>query len=289
MKGISKANRTTKTHFEQVSVTKLKAGEPRLSRKPADGKRQRLIGTSVVWIESQRTRGFEATSASLRSGGLFPVCVESVDGALDLLRQFQVGVVVLQVADGGGWAQCARLLAVGSPVAVLIDSFPPELIDRYLSAGCAAVIAASCRPDTVTAALCRVAAGHRDVVCIEASQSKSEDLHPRRPDATVRAAAQEPATPAHAEPNVATRKGRRASHAERWTKVTVVLMDRQIVFLDRLTADIRAAHRVRLSRAHLIRALVDGLAESDLDLTNSRSERDLINVLEHAFVARATT
>jgi len=68
-------------------------------------------------------------------------------------------------------------------------------------------------------------------------------------------------------------------HAEHWTKVTVVLMDRQMAFLDRLGADIRAANGSAISRAHLIRALVDALAASDLDLTDCRSEKDLINVL----------
>ena len=75
------------------------------------------------------------------------------------------------------------------------------------------------------------------------------------------------------------RRGRRPSHPERWTKVTVVLLDRQVVFLDRLIADIRAANGASISRAHLIRALVDALAESDLDLTSSRSEKDLMRVL----------
>lgn len=74
------------------------------------------------------------------------------------------------------------------------------------------------------------------------------------------------------------RRGRRPSHAETWTKVTVVLMDREIVFLDRLVADIRAANGVPLSRAHLIRALIDALAESDLDLTATRSERELVAI-----------
>jgi len=83
----------------------------------------------------------------------------------------------------------------------------------------------------------------------------------------------------HAQPNVAKRRGRRPSHAERWTKVTVVLMDRQIVFVDRLVADIRAANGASISRAHIIRALIDALSESDLDLTNSRSERDLTKIL----------
>ena len=75
------------------------------------------------------------------------------------------------------------------------------------------------------------------------------------------------------------KRGRRPSHTEHWTKVTVVLFDRQIVFLDRLGADIRAASGVAISRAHVIRALIDALAESDLDLTGTRSEADLKAVL----------
>lgn len=80
-------------------------------------------------------------------------------------------------------------------------------------------------------------------------------------------------------PAAAKRRGRRPSHADHWTKVTVVLLDRQVVYLDRLVADIRAANGATISRAHLIRALIDALSESDIDLTNSRSERDLIKVL----------
>ena len=75
------------------------------------------------------------------------------------------------------------------------------------------------------------------------------------------------------------KRGRRPSHTEHWTKVTVVLFDRQIVFLDRLGADIRAASGVAISRAHVIRALIDALSESDLDLTGTRSESDLKAIL----------
>jgi len=75
------------------------------------------------------------------------------------------------------------------------------------------------------------------------------------------------------------KRGRRPSHTEHWTKVTVVLFDRQIVFLDRLGADIRAASGVAISRAHVIRALIDALSESDLDLTGTRSEGDLKAIL----------
>ena len=72
------------------------------------------------------------------------------------------------------------------------------------------------------------------------------------------------------------KRGRRPSHTEHWTKV---LFDRQIVFLDRLGADIRAASGVAISRAHVIRALIDALSESDIDLTGTRSEADLRAVL----------
>ncbi len=44
-------------------------------------------------------------------------------------------------------------------------------------------------------------------------------------------------------------------------------------------ADIRAASGVAISRAHVIRALIDALSESDLDLTGTRSEADLKAIL----------
>ena len=87
------------------------------------------------------------------------------------------------------------------------------------------------------------------------------------------------APPVHGDSERPKRRGRRPSHTEQWTKVTVVLFDRQIVFLDRLGADIRAASGVAISRAHVIRALIDALSESDLDLTGTRSENDLKAVL----------
>jgi hypothetical protein len=71
------------------------------------------------------------------------------------------------------------------------------------------------------------------------------------------------------------RPGRPPVHDEAWTKVTVVLFDRQIVFLDRLAANIRAKSGAVISRAQLIRSLVDAVADADIDLTASTSEADL--------------
>ncbi|MGH9411498.1 MAG: hypothetical protein ACRD1V_18850 [Vicinamibacterales bacterium] len=69
--------------------------------------------------------------------------------------------------------------------------------------------------------------------------------------------------------------GRPPIHDEAWTKVTVVLFNRQIVFLDRLAANIRARSGAAISRAQLIRALLDAVADADVDLTSATSEADL--------------
>lgn len=69
--------------------------------------------------------------------------------------------------------------------------------------------------------------------------------------------------------------GRPPVHDEAWTKVTVVLFNRQIVFLDRLAANIRAQSGAAISRAQLIRAVVDAISDADIDLTPATSEADL--------------
>src|SRR5262249_52514431 len=53
--------------------------------------------------------------------------------------------------------------------------------------------------------------------------------------------------------------GRPPVHSETWSKVSVVLFDRQIVHLDRLSTAIRGASGKTLNRAEIIRALIDGL------------------------------
>lgn len=72
-----------------------------------------------------------------------------------------------------------------------------------------------------------------------------------------------------------TSPGRPPVHEEEWTKVTVVLFNRQIVFLDRLSNDIRAKTGAAIRRAEIIRALIDALTESDIDLTAATSESKL--------------
>lgn len=68
--------------------------------------------------------------------------------------------------------------------------------------------------------------------------------------------------------------GRPASH-EDWTKVTVVLFNRQIVFLDRVANDIRAKTGAAIRRAEILRALVDAMESENIDLSEAKSETDL--------------
>lgn len=70
-------------------------------------------------------------------------------------------------------------------------------------------------------------------------------------------------------------RGRPPVHQDTWSKVSVVLFDRQIVHLDCLATDIRGKSGKAINRAEIIRALIDGLIDSGMDITASGSEADL--------------
>jgi hypothetical protein len=70
-------------------------------------------------------------------------------------------------------------------------------------------------------------------------------------------------------------RGRPPVHQETWSKVSVVLFDRQIQHLDQLSTDIRDKRGRVLNRAEIIRALIDGLIDSGMDITSTGSEADL--------------
>jgi hypothetical protein len=63
------------------------------------------------------------------------------------------------------------------------------------------------------------------------------------------------------------RRGRPRTHREAWTKVSVVMFERQVLELDRLTNAIRSKTGANLTRAEVIRSLLDALDESRLDVT----------------------
>jgi hypothetical protein len=70
-------------------------------------------------------------------------------------------------------------------------------------------------------------------------------------------------------------RGRPPVHQETWSKVSVVLFDRQILHLDRLTTGLRRKGGKPFNRAEIIRALIDGLLDSGMDIDGTGSEADL--------------
>jgi hypothetical protein len=64
-------------------------------------------------------------------------------------------------------------------------------------------------------------------------------------------------------------------HAESWVKITVVLFDRQVHHLDRAATRARRSGHKSVSRASLIRGLIDGILNSGLDLSQHSSETTL--------------
>jgi hypothetical protein len=69
--------------------------------------------------------------------------------------------------------------------------------------------------------------------------------------------------------------GRPPIHAETWSKVSVVLFDRQIASLDHLATNLRGRNGKVFNRAEIIRALIDGLIDSGMDIAGAVSEADL--------------
>jgi hypothetical protein len=76
-----------------------------------------------------------------------------------------------------------------------------------------------------------------------------------------------------------TNRGRPRIHHERWSKVSVVLMDRQVAQLDRLAAEIRARTGKLVHRASLIRTLIDDLFEPQPARADGASALDLRELL----------
>ncbi len=74
---------------------------------------------------------------------------------------------------------------------------------------------------------------------------------------------------------VKARRGRPPVHTEAWGKVSVVLFERQVLHLDRLATSMRRTSGKVMNRAEIIRALIDGLIDSGLDVTKHGTEATL--------------
>jgi hypothetical protein len=58
-------------------------------------------------------------------------------------------------------------------------------------------------------------------------------------------------------------------------KVTLAIAEDQILRLDRLTIDIRAATGAVITRGEAVRAILDAVPSAEIDVTGVRSESDL--------------
>ena len=74
-------------------------------------------------------------------------------------------------------------------------------------------------------------------------------------------------------------RGRPIVHTEPWAKITVVLLDRHVANLDRLAIDIRLRHGKAISRAEIIRALIEAAFQSGVDLSQANSLETLVELL----------
>ena len=83
------------------------------------------------------------------------------------------------------------------------------------------------------------------------------------------------------------RRGRPRTHREAWTKVSVVMFERQVLELDRLTHAIRSKTGATLTRAEIIRSLLDALDESHLDITTVASGAQLKSMLTQRLSGRS--
>lgn len=74
-------------------------------------------------------------------------------------------------------------------------------------------------------------------------------------------------------------RGRPVVHTEPWAKITVVLLDRHVAYLDRLAIDIRLRHGKAISRAEIIRGLIEASKESGVDLSQADSIDTIVELL----------
>jgi hypothetical protein len=74
-------------------------------------------------------------------------------------------------------------------------------------------------------------------------------------------------------------RGRPVILGEPWAKVTVVLPSRQVAYLDRILIDIRLKHGKAVSRAQLIRSLIEAAFRTQVDLSQAQTPDGIVELL----------
>ncbi len=70
---------------------------------------------------------------------------------------------------------------------------------------------------------------------------------------------------------------------ETWSKITVVLLDRHVAYLDRIAVDIRLQRGVAISRAELIRGLIEAASKTGVNLSDAPGNLEMISLLRNAW------
>ena len=78
---------------------------------------------------------------------------------------------------------------------------------------------------------------------------------------------------------MSTKIGRPIVHTEPWAKVTVVLLDRHVAYLDDLAIHLRMKHGWSASRAELIRGLIEAASRSNVDILAERGGATFVQLV----------
>ncbi len=70
---------------------------------------------------------------------------------------------------------------------------------------------------------------------------------------------------------------------ETWSKITVVLLDRHVAYLDRIAVDIRLQRGIAISRAELIRGLIEASSKTAVELSDATGNPEMVNLLRIAW------
>jgi len=79
-----------------------------------------------------------------------------------------------------------------------------------------------------------------------------------------------------------------ALQPDSWAKITVVLLDRHVAYLDRIAVDIRLQYGFAISRAELIRALIEAASQTNLVLSDASNIKEMIAMLSETWAAAKT-
>ncbi|MGH9423169.1 MAG: hypothetical protein ACRD3J_24545 [Thermoanaerobaculia bacterium] len=82
---------------------------------------------------------------------------------------------------------------------------------------------------------------------------------------------------------VKSNKGQPEPQSDSWAKITVVLLDRHVAYLDRIAVDIRLSHSFAISRAELIRSLIEAASQTNVVLSDASDGKQMIEMLRDAW------